>query len=181
MGSQIKDSHTTFILDIPMLKLLTSLILIFTSLLTFSAAANIRQSSHQLSISSSTVHNDTQKLKKILTHYDEWEGVSYKFGGNSRKGIDCSAYMQRVFADEFDFNLPRSSHEQAKLGSRIGKNDLDTGDLVFFKTSPQERHVGVYIGEGKFIHASSSAGVTVSTLDDKYWRTRYEQARRIEA
>ncbi|MFW5394266.1 NlpC/P60 family protein, partial [Yersinia sp. 2544 StPb PI] len=66
-----------------------------------------------------------------------------------------------------------------KQGSRITKEALDTGDLVFFKTSRQTRHVGVYIGEGKFIHASSSVGVTISKLDNKYWGARYEQARRI--
>ncbi len=114
-----------------------------------------------------------------MTHFSRWEGVSYKLGGNTHKGIDCSAYMQRVFNDEFSFNLPRTSHEQAKQGSRIDKKDLNTGDLVFFKISPQERHVGVYIGEGQFVHASSSIGVTVSRLDNTYWQARYEQARRI--
>jgi len=162
-----------------MLKIFTLLILVFTTLLTFSANAGPYRENHHTANIQTNMHNDKQKLNKILAHYDQWEGVSYKFGGNSRKGIDCSAYMQRVFADEFALSLPRSSHEQAKLGSRISKHDLDTGDLVFFKTSPQDRHVGVYIGEGKFIHASSSAGVTVSTLDNQYWKKHYEQARRI--
>lgn len=162
-----------------MLKIFTLLILVLTSLLTFSTNAEPYRENRHTANTPANTHNDKQKLNKILTHYDRWEGVSYKFGGNNRKGIDCSAYMQRVFADEFALSLPRSSHEQAKLGSRIGKHDLDTGDLVFFKTSPQERHVGVYIGDGKFIHASSSVGVTVSTLDNQYWKTRYEQARRI--
>lgn len=131
------------------------------------------------STSASSGHNNTQELKKILSHYDRWEGVRYKFGGNSRKGIDCSAYMQRVFQDEFAVSLPRSTSEQMKLGSRVAKSELNTGDLVFFKTSPRQRHVGVYIGEGEFIHASTSMGVTVSSLDNQYWGERYELARRI--
>ncbi|WMT12746.1 NlpC/P60 family protein [Serratia fonticola] len=131
------------------------------------------------SASASSGHNNTQELKKILSHYDRWEGVRYKFGGNSRKGIDCSAYMQRVFQDEFAVSLPRSTGEQMKLGSRVAKSELNTGDLVFFKTSPRQRHVGVYIGEGEFIHASTSMGVTVSSLDNQYWGERYELARRI--
>ncbi|WP_226906521.1 NlpC/P60 family protein [Serratia fonticola] len=131
------------------------------------------------SASASSGHNNTQELKKILSHYDRWEGVRYKFGGNSRKGIDCSAYMQRVFQDEFAVSLPRSTSEQMKLGSRVAKSELNTGDLVFFKTSPRQRHVGVYIGEGEFIHASTSMGVTVSSLDNQYWGERYELARRI--
>jgi lipoprotein Spr len=131
------------------------------------------------SASASSGHNNTQELKKILSHYDRWEGVRYKFGGNSRKGIDCSAYMQRVFQDEFAVSLPRSTGEQMKLGSRVAKSELNTGDLVFFKTSSRQRHVGVYIGEGEFVHASTSMGVTVSSLDNQYWGTRYELARRI--
>lgn len=131
------------------------------------------------SASASSGHNNTQELKKILSHYDRWEGVRYKFGGNSRKGIDCSAYMQRVFQDEFAVSLPRSTGEQMKLGSRVAKSELNTGDLVFFKTSSRQRHVGVYIGEGEFIHASTSMGVTVSSLDNQYWGERYELARRI--
>ncbi|MGF6191074.1 NlpC/P60 family protein [Serratia sp. 2723] len=131
------------------------------------------------SASANSGHNNTQELKKILAHYDRWEGVRYKFGGNSRKGIDCSAYMQRVFQDEFAVSLPRSTSEQIKLGSRVAKSELNTGDLVFFKTSPRQRHVGVYIGEGEFIHASTSMGVTVSSLDNQYWNARYELARRI--
>ncbi|MHA7845519.1 C40 family peptidase [Serratia sp. D1N4] len=70
-------------------------------------------------------------------------------------------------------------HEQIKLGSRVAKNDLTAGDLVFFKTSKQERHVGVYVGDGKFLHASNKVGVTVSELDNQYWKTKYDQARRI--
>ncbi|HBE9082342.1 NlpC/P60 family protein [Serratia sp. PL7] len=131
------------------------------------------------SASASSGHNNTQELKKILSHYDRWEGVRYKFGGNSRKGIDCSAYMQRVFQDEFAVSLPRSTGEQMKLGSRVAKSELNTGDLVFFKTSSRQRHVGVYIGEGEFVHASTSMGVTVSSLDNQYWGERYELARRI--
>ncbi|MHA7846529.1 NlpC/P60 family protein [Serratia sp. D1N4] len=169
-----------------MLKIFTPLIFVLTSLFTFSAAASTSTKSDFFNSSfaresnpAKSGHNDTQRLKKILTHYDEWEGVSYKFGGNSRKGIDCSAYMQRIFADEFSLSLPRSSHEQSKLGSHVAKDDLATGDLVFFKTSARERHVGVYIGDGKFLHASTKVGVTVSELDNQYWKTKYVQARRL--
>lgn len=146
----------------------------YTGLELFSSSSLQRQVTHY-----GSDHNNTQALKKIMTHYDQWEGVRYKFGGDSRKGIDCSAYMQRVFKDEFAVSLPRSTGEQIKLGSRIPKNDLHTGDLVFFKTSSHTRHVGVYIGEGQFVHASSSMGVTVSRLDNKYWGAHYELARRI--
>lgn len=135
---------------------------------------------YQVTLSHSD-HNNTQELKKILEHYDQWEGVRYKFGGNSRQGIDCSAYMQRVFQDEFAVSLPRSTSEQMKLGARVAKSQLHTGDLVFFRTSSHQRHVGVYIGDGEFVHASTSQGVTVSSLDNQYWGARYELARRINS
>ncbi|MFC0228913.1 NlpC/P60 family protein [Serratia aquatilis] len=169
-----------------MLNIFTPFIFVLTPLSVFSATAS---SSYQQDFYNSSFvseksskksgYNDTQRLKKILDHYDEWVGVRYKFGGNSRQGIDCSAYMQRVFKDEFSFRLPRTSHEQIKLGSRVAKEDLTTGDLVFFKTSAQERHVGVYVGDGKFLHASTKVGITVSKLDNQYWKTKYDQARRI--
>ncbi|AHG18441.1 hydrolase [Chania multitudinisentens RB-25] len=165
-----------------MLKSLFSFITVLPFLYTLSASASTSTTTQQdffNSASAQSGHNDTQRLNKILTHYDEWEGVRYKLGGSTRKGIDCSAYMQRIFADEFDLNLPRSSQEQMKLGAKVAKENLNTGDLVFFKTSARERHVGVYIGEGKFVHASSKVGVTVSRLDNQYWKTRYVQARRI--
>ncbi|CNI22834.1 putative outer membrane lipoprotein [Yersinia massiliensis] len=171
-----------------MLKIFIHSMVVLTALITFSASASTDtqrkffQSSTMTPTSSQdfSAHNDTEKLKKILTHYDKWEGVSYKLGGNSRKGIDCSAYMQRIFEDEFAHSLPRNAREQAKQGAKIKKDSLQTGDLVFFKTSRRTNHVGVYIGEGKFVHASSSLGVTISNLDSKYWGSRYEQARRIK-
>ncbi|OWF76149.1 hydrolase [Yersinia rohdei] len=167
-----------------MFNIITSVMIVIASLLTYSSAVEASQGVAKPASSPASIHsfsggNEPEKLKKILGHYEQWEGVSYKLGGNNRKGIDCSAYIQRVFADEFSLNLPRSSHEQIKQGSQISKDALHTGDLVFFKTSQNTRHVGVYIGENKFIHASSSMGVTISTFDNKYWGPRYEQARRI--
>ncbi len=168
-----------------MLKFFTSLISCLSLCITFSASAYsdltfFRTASLQHRVTHSySEHNAKQTLKKILAHYGQWEGVRYKLGGNSHKGIDCSAYMQRVFKDEFAISLPRSTGAQMKLGSRITKNDLHTGDLIFFKTSRHDRHVGVYIGEGQFVHASTRIGVTVSRLDNEYWRTHYELARRI--
>ncbi|KFK92865.1 MULTISPECIES: NlpC/P60 family protein [unclassified Serratia (in: enterobacteria)] len=162
-----------------MLKIFTPFIFVFTSLFVFSSSASTSTQKSAFNSPFTASEFDVKKLEKLLSHYEEWEGVRYKFGGNSRKGIDCSAYMQRVFADEFSLKLPRSSHEQSKLGSHVAKDELNTGDLVFFKTSARERHVGVYVGDGKFLHASTKVGVTVSELDNQYWKTKFVQARRI--
>lgn len=164
-----------------MIKILfcSCLLLCFSFVASASTDAKVLFSSSSKNNAPFAKNKQSQSLKKILTHYSQWQGVRYQLGGGSRKGIDCSAYMQRIFQDQFSVSLPRSTQEQMKLGSAITKGDLNTGDLVFFKISQREHHVGVYIGEGKFIHASSSMGVSVSRLDNQYWSKHYQLARRV--
>lgn len=114
----------------------------------------------------------------MLKHYSTWEGVRYKFGGTDKEGIDCSAFIQKIYRN-FDFHLPRTTREQIKIGKTIQKHELKFGDLVFFKTSKTSRHVGIYIGNQEFIHASTKFGVTTSSLENSYWIKRYEKSRRI--
>lgn len=112
-------------------------------------------------------------------HFSSWRGVRHRFGGRSRRGVDCSAFVQLTFRDVFGMQIPRTTRKQSKLGKRIPKRSLAPGDLVFFKTGWRGRHVGVYVGGGTFIHASESKGVTKSSLQDHYWRKRYWKARRV--
>ncbi|MBB1200690.1 glycoside hydrolase [Enterobacteriaceae bacterium 89] len=116
---------------------------------------------------------------KILAEYQQWKGTRYHFGGHSHRGIDCSALMQEIFQGSVSMNLPRTTGEQIHNGFHINKEELKPGDLVFFKTSASTRHVGVYVGNNEFIHASKIKGVTVSNLDNDYWQAHYETARRI--
>ncbi|PVX39818.1 spr peptidase [Pasteurella langaaensis DSM 22999] len=122
---------------------------------------------------SPTSKADYQKLAKV---YNQWAGTRYRMGGTGANGIDCSAFMQETFAAAFGISLPRSTAEQRYLGQRIQKQQLRQGDLVFFRGN---RHVGVYMGNNKFMHASSSQGVTISSLDEAYWARTYTQSRRI--
>ena len=87
--------------------------------------------------------------------------------------------MQHLFSDVAHLNLPRTTGEQIHRGVQVTQYRLRPGDLVFFQTGPNRRHVGVYIGNSEFIHASSSQGVTVSTLTDAYWQAHYITARRV--
>ncbi len=112
-------------------------------------------------------------------HYSSWRGVRHRYGGTSRRGVDCSAFVQLTFREVFGMQLPRTTREQSRLGQRVSKRTLAPGDLVFFKTGWFDRHVGVYVGDGRFIHASESRGVTKSSLQDQYWRKRYWKARRV--
>lgn len=116
---------------------------------------------------------------RLLEHYAHWKGTRYQFGGITSLGIDCSAFVQTLFKEKFRKKLPRTTLEQRKLGQMITKKQLAPGDLIFFTMSENERHVGVYLGNGQFMHASSSQGVTISHLNTPYWEQRYNQSRRI--
>jgi cell wall-associated NlpC family hydrolase len=109
-------------------------------------------------------------------------GAPYRFGGVSLKGIDCSAYVKRVYS-LFDVTLPRTAREQAKVGQRVSRDELTVGDLVFFNTRRNYiSHVGIYIGEGQFIHASSGRGkeVKINNLSELYYNKRYVGATRLK-
>ncbi len=108
-----------------------------------------------------------------------WEGVPHEWGGTSHQGVDCSGLVQSVFQNEFQVSLPRSTENQAEAGTTVSRSDLQPGDLVFFRPGWKKRHVGIYLSDGKFLHASSSEGVTVSPLDRSYWREHWWQARRV--
>ncbi len=116
---------------------------------------------------------------RILDQYQKWKGTQYQWGGTTHRGVDCSALMQHLFSDAAHLSLPRTTGEQIRRGVRVAQYRLKAGDLVFFQTGPHRRHVGVYIGGSQFIHASSSQGVTVSTLTDNYWQARFITARRV--
>ncbi|HEY2451100.1 MAG TPA: NlpC/P60 family protein [Scandinavium sp.] len=127
--------------------------------------------------------NEDEIRKKILSQYSRWQGVKYQFGGTSIKGIDCSSLMQQIFHSAFSETprnrLPRTTSEQIKQGVQASVVELKPGDLLFFQMSPNERHVGVYIGDAQFVHASTSKGVMISDLKNDYWKLRFKTARRV--
>ena len=115
----------------------------------------------------------------LSKHYKAWINTTYKFGGLSKNGIDCSGFVHVTYRDVFNKKLPRSTKLLAKTGKAVPKNSLKFGDLVFFKTGRSKRHVGIYVGKGTFIHASSSKGVMQSSLRTDYWSQHYWKANRI--
>ena len=117
----------------------------------------------------------------IMQHIVDWLGTRYHFGGLNRNGIDCSAFVREIYRNSFNVELPRTASMQSSLGDRIGKQELQFGDLVFFHTAGHAHvsHVGIYIGEGLFANASCSKGVTVSSMESKYWSRRYLFAKRL--
>ena len=121
----------------------------------------------------------------LLKEAETYIGTPYRYGGTTRSGIDCSAFVRSVF-ETFNMNLPRVSADQAKEGRRISTEEAKQGDLVFFATRGGGRvsHVGIVHGrdeEGvlQFIHSSTSQGVMVSSLNDNYWGRRFLYAKRV--
>lgn len=117
----------------------------------------------------------------LLAQHQRWAGTPYRLGGTSARGIDCSALVRNIFRDTFNVELPRSTGGQVREGSPIDRQDLQAGDLVFFDPPGSYHHVGIYVGEGYFLHASTSQGVIISSLDNSYWRRYYWQSRRALA
>jgi hypothetical protein len=109
-------------------------------------------------------------------------GTPYRFGGASPEaGFDCSGLVRHVFASVLNANLPRRSEEISAVGQPVARGELQPGDLVFFDTLRRAfSHVAIYIGEGRFIHAPAKSGrVRIEGLDDRYWATRFNGARRV--
>lgn len=125
---------------------------------------------------SHAAHAEAGKTQQVLNVYQKWKGTRYRMGGASRAGIDCSAFVRETMGKAFNVHLPRSTSEQKHSGKSIAKAALKPGDLVFFR---KNHHVGVYVGNGKFVHSSSSRGVTTSSLSESYWARTYTQSRRV--
>lgn len=111
-------------------------------------------------------------------------GVAYRYGGTSAStGFDCSGFMQHIFRRSMGLNLPRTSAEQAKMGVGVSRGELQPGDMVFFRTMGRGRisHVGLYIGNDRFIHAPRTGKrIEITSLSNKYWNTKYAFARRVK-
>ena len=119
--------------------------------------------------------------QEIIHFAKSYLGTPYRYGGATRSGVDCSGLVTAVYR-EFNIRLPRTSMDQSQAGDGVKKSNLKPADLVFFKTSGSGTisHVGIYIGDGKFIHASTSARkVRVDRLNDDYFKRRYRGARRV--
>lgn len=121
--------------------------------------------------------NQQHKIKEeLLFQYAGWHGTKYKFGGTTKRGVDCSAFIGHVYKDAFNKKLPRTTKDLIHVGQKVAKKDLKVGDMVFFRKG---KHVGIYLGDNKFMHSGSKSGVTISNMDKGYYAKNYYSAKRI--
>jgi cell wall-associated NlpC family hydrolase len=116
------------------------------------------------------------RLRKVA---DSYLGVRYRFGGQSRSGMDCSGFVRQVFAEAFQIKLPHNSSAMAGHGESVSKSDLRPGDILLFKNMFFIDHSGIYMGQGWFIHSQSGQGVVYTRLDAAYFSSHYAGARRV--
>lgn len=109
---------------------------------------------------------------KLYVEAAEWIGTPYRPGGDTKRGTDCSGFTQQLYKKVYHTKLPRSTDEQQEESNKVSKRNLREGDLLFFTSSRSRKkvaHVGIYLKDGKFVHASTSNGVIISKLDEKYY------------
>ncbi len=160
------------------------LCLLAVLLLVLTSCGSSRKTTDTVVIGTSTSVSN-KKAEKIVRHAKSFEGTRYKFGGTTSSGMDCSGLMYVSFKKE-NIDLPRISRDMATLGRRIYIGELSLGDLIFFRTSKKGtgiNHVGLVVearnGKVRFIHSTSSRGVIISSLSERYWRDAYVLAKRV--
>ncbi len=116
----------------------------------------------------------------LFNFIDEWWGVRYRYGGTTKRGVDCSSYTGQLFYSVYGLSLPRTAREQYAQTNRVTRTDLQEGDFVFFNTRGGISHVGVYLYNGYFTHSSSSSGVTISNLNEAYYAKRFVSGGRVK-
>jgi len=149
--------------------------LVLSALLLVGCQSQMSKSPHY----ASGLNDPAYARSALYEQYQQWQGVPYRAGGESRRGVDCSAFMQLTFREQFAMQLPRDTDSQAHIGHAISSRQLRPGDLVFFNIGRRTRHVGVMVEKSKFLHASTSKGVMISDLNQPYWQRYYWQARRL--
>ncbi|MFC5047378.1 C40 family peptidase [Aquimarina hainanensis] len=159
-------------------------LLIATSLFFSSCGSSKRSKSFDSAKKTSVHKKSNKKIKSIISYAKTFNGTKYKYGGTTRRGMDCSGLIYTSFKKE-NVPLPRTSRSMASKGKPVSLKRISPGDLLFFRTNKNKKvinHVGLVVASGKniqFIHASVSKGVTISSLNERYWNSCFVGARRI--
>lgn len=131
-------------------------------------------------MSSQTTEGERSEVAdQLWLVFERYEGVPYRYGGTTASGFDCSGFIVTAYREGLDHQLPRTTSQMLAAGDFVGRDQIRPGDLVFFRVAGKEQHAGIYMGGDRFIHSSTSIGVTESSLNGYYWRGRFTQARRF--
>lgn len=122
----------------------------------------------------------SEKAERLWQVYERYAGAPYEYGGTSAEGFDCSGFIMTAYREGLGQQLPRTTAQMLRYGRVVEPEAVQPGDLVFFRIRGKEQHAGIYIGGDRFIHASTSVGVTQSELDGYYWKNRFTAARRFD-
>jgi cell wall-associated NlpC family hydrolase len=126
------------------------------------------------------VAGDNERVSRLQDVFDRYEGTPYRYGGTTPRGFDCSGFIGQAYQEAFGMELPRTTSAMLSHGTPVSPQELQPGDVVFFRIRGKEQHAGIFMGGDDFIHASTSVGVTRSSLNGYYWRDRFTQARRFD-
>lgn len=161
----------------PMLPLVT--VLIALSLVGCASNQSLRSDSQTVWQPASDTA-DSPTANQLWQVFERYEGTPYRYGGTSAKGFDCSGFIATAFNEALGRQLPRTTSQMLSAGDAVERDQLQAGDLVFFRIKGKDQHAGIYMGGNSFIHSSTSIGVTHSSLNGYYWRERFSQARRFD-
>ncbi|NTV26937.1 MAG: NlpC/P60 family protein [Chlorobiaceae bacterium] len=130
--------------------------------------------------STSTSQDTPGRFSQLFSDIKQYLGIRYRFGGTTPSGFDCSGFVRFMFGKVFDMQLPRSSREMSNIGMRVDRSELRPGDLVFFHNAGKRiNHVGIFVGEGKFVHSSLSKGITWDRLNENYYDRNFATGVRV--
>jgi len=146
-----------------------------------SSSGDVEKASSLQSKYAQLMNTDVDRVQNMPLYQsiDEWYGTPYRYGGSTKNGIDCSAFVQTVFVSAFGVTLPRTAHEQYGVTHHISRTELQEGDLLFFNTQGGISHVGIYLQNNKFVHASVT-GVTITDMFEPYYVRHFVAAGRVD-
>ena len=161
------------------------IIVIVVSLFLIACGSSKKTNFKQTKTEKSSKKKKSDKADAIIAYAKTYSGTKYKYGGTTKKGIDCSGLLFVSFQSE-QISLPRIARDMSKKGTKISLSKVQKGDLLFFKTNKKKRsinHVGLVVEKNKkglfFIHSTTSSGVIISSLDQNYWKNAFVEARKV--
>ncbi|MGO1749488.1 MAG: C40 family peptidase [Marinobacter sp.] len=159
-----------------------ALMVVVTSLVISGCASNqsVRPNTAAPQYSPVEAAPGSAKAEKLWQAFERYEGTPYQYGGTTGRGFDCSGFITTAYREGLGQTLPRTTSQMLRYGDVVQPENVKPGDIVFFRIAGKDQHAGIYMGDNRFIHASTSSGVIMSELNGYYWKDRFSGARRFD-